>query len=111
MRWGDEYSDTFNILQGAACVQGQNLMAKSMKKNQNYEYAKLLLYSPSVVEIILNSLQNAKLKKSRSVDTINFLIEGMQTYKKMTAPKILGEGEVEKVIKGTNQFLKTYKNS
>jgi hypothetical protein len=103
----DVDTDMFNILQGAAWVQGQNLLAKSIRKNENYQYAKLLLSRPSVVNLIMNSLKNAKAKGGSS-ETIDPLVEGMESYRKLTAPAILGKGEVEEIIEGTDAFLSNY---
>jgi len=92
------------ILQGSSWVQAQNLLAKAIKKRNNYRHAKSLLHQPKVTGFIIENLEAFK-KKGKSISTINSLIKSMELYQKATGPDQLGPKEVEIVIQETEKFL------
>jgi hypothetical protein len=99
---------TYHILQGAAWVQGQNLLAMAMKKDGDYLYAKLLLDRPDVVSLIQQRLNNAKKKQLSAPEKIDPLIDALEHYRKLTKPDTLGESEVVDVIHDTDIFLRKH---
>lgn len=92
------------ILQGSSWVQAQNLLAKAIKKRNEYQHAKVLLDQPEVTGYIIENLEAYK-KKGKSIATINSLIKSMGRYQEATKPAQLGSKEVEIVIQETQKFL------
>jgi len=105
---GDSKQDlVFRILQGSSWVQAQNLLARSMKRQHKYKYAKLILDQPDVVDAIIDTLQQAK-REGNPSRVINPLIKSMQKYRQATSPPELYEKQVNVVIKETDKFLLKY---
>ncbi|MGK5093995.1 hypothetical protein WDW89_18530 [Deltaproteobacteria bacterium TL4] len=104
----DSKNLVYRIIQGTAWVQGQNLLATSIKKQNKYEYAKLLLDRPSVTNFILKALEEAK-KEKQPASEIDPLIESMNIYLEVTSLSKLGSEEVSTIITETDKFLKKYK--
>ena len=50
----------FRILQGSAWIQTQNLLAKSIYKRKEYQFAKPLLHKPAVIRHIISTLKSYK---------------------------------------------------
>jgi len=92
------------VLQGSAWIQAQNLLAKALKKRNEYQYAKALLDQPTIVDFIIDNLMTAK-KKEKSVSDLDYLLKSIKIYKAATKPDHLGPKEVGIVIEETEKFL------
>ncbi|MBF0236223.1 MAG: hypothetical protein HQM12_00840 [SAR324 cluster bacterium] len=97
----------YNILQGSAWVQGQNLLARAIKKQNKYEFSKILLDRPAVVDFILTTLKKAK-QEGKPESVIDPLYSSMDEYRKATSGANIGPKEIDVVITETDKFLMKY---
>lgn len=97
----------FHVLQGSAWVQAQNLLARSMKANKQYQFAKRLLHQPEITSFIIQNLKKIK-DSNRSPDNIDSLIASVKKYQEATGKESLGSEELDTVIRETESFLSSY---
>lgn len=101
---GDAQNHTYRIIQGSAWMQGQNLLAKAIKKRKKYGSAKKLLYQPTVSKLVIKYLNEAK-ESGHSSDIIDRLLRSMEKYQAAVNAPNIGPRELDIVIAETEQFL------